>query len=404
MRHVLDNGICITCQHEHDLVDGRCETCSDARHMSESERALATALDELSVMRAETARAFDPTKHPRNPKGAPGGGRFRSLVDRLKDAIEEHRRSGRQGHPFQGFDREQLRRVARDRGIPLKRGEDRDSIAQKLLDHLNAGTADTPAAVHPRKPPRPKPEPSLHTPPALPARGKDISADVDYKTLPTTYNAATGQNDALKAIIARQGFDGPPKVVSGKDFDAAAAAGDVRETWRGLSPPARGPSPAAMAEQYRTGDFYVGLGINGDGTYVAIGKTDAQTYGSTLLRIGLRKDAKVISADALDVEMDRFFDGLDRRRKSAELRRLDEKLLKDLGAAKTARARANIRRKYRDAVFGLDSDRSIALQRDPGIFAALRGYDAIEIPKDRSPDRHHEMIILNRSATIVQEA
>lgn len=106
--------------------------------------ALVLALHELKSERAVQA-AFDPSKHVRNPKGSPGGGRFRSMVDRLKDAITEHQSSGRGGHPFEGFDREQLRRVAKARGIDLKRGEDRDSIAGKLLDHLGpAKKAETP--------------------------------------------------------------------------------------------------------------------------------------------------------------------------------------------------------------------------------------------------------------------
>lgn len=232
--------------------------------------------------------------------------------------------------------------------------------------------------------------------------GRDISGNVDYKGLPVAYNAKTGENDALKAIIRQQGFAGRPRVVTSAEFDAAVHDDDAREVWRGLSTPV-GSSGGSLAEQYRTGDFYVGLGINGDGTYVAMNRADGEFYGSTLLRIGLRKDAKVISAGDLDAEMDAFFAAEDGRRKSAELRALDEKLLKDLAVARTERSRANIRRKYRDEVFGLDPDRSIALQRDPGVFAALRGYDAIEIPKERSPDKHHEMIILNRTATIVQE-
>jgi hypothetical protein len=75
--------------------------------------ALAVALAELS---GNVTEAFDSAKHPRNPKGSPGGGRFRTIVDRLKDAITEHHKSGGHGDPFDGFDREQLRRVAKQRG------------------------------------------------------------------------------------------------------------------------------------------------------------------------------------------------------------------------------------------------------------------------------------------------
>lgn len=97
--------------------------------------ALIKAIEELVAERIQAA--WDPAKHVRNPKGAPGGGRFRSMVDRLKDAITEHQAGrGKGDHPFHEFDREQLRRTARARGIELKRGESRDSIAEKLLGHI----------------------------------------------------------------------------------------------------------------------------------------------------------------------------------------------------------------------------------------------------------------------------
>lgn len=381
-------------------------------------RALAEALDE--IYRTRHVRTAAGAKKYGLPIGSPiGGGHAKphvpgtsaksgrtTLKDRLVTAINDHLSGKNDGDPLSGFDREQLRKVAKDRGIPLRRGEERDSIAKKLIDSLTGGEAPQESKPEAPKPAKKVTKAVEKAAPPTPTRassrtaGKDISGDVDYASLPTSYNAKTGENDALKAIIGQQGYDGKPRVVSADEFDAALGRGDVRETWRGMT----GTDAGKYAEQYRTGDFYVGLGINGDGTYVATNKADGEYYGSTLLRIGLSKDAKVVSADDLDREMDAFFAQLDNRRKSAELKRLDEKLLKDLANAKTARERANIRRKYRDNVFGLDSDRSIALQRDPGVFAALRGYDAIEIPKERSPDKHHELIVLNRTATIVQEA
>jgi len=115
--------------------------------LDEHTQVLLTAISELAL----AARAkFDPADHPRNPKGAAGGGRFRSNVDRLKDALKAHKAGGSTGDPFEGFDREQLRRVAKARGIDLKRGEGRESIAQKLMAHLDEGK---PAAAE--KPPTP---------------------------------------------------------------------------------------------------------------------------------------------------------------------------------------------------------------------------------------------------------
>lgn len=233
--------------------------------------------------------------------------------------------------------------------------------------------------------------------------GRDLSRQVDYDNLPLEYNRATHHDDALQELVRRQGFDGKPQVVSRAEFDAAVKRGDVRETWRGVGRYESDVSPEDLAEAYRTGDFHVGMGINGNGTYVAIRQVDAQYYAPTLLRIGLRKDARIISVEDLNREMDSYFATI---HTSAEHQSLQREMLAALAKAKSARARANIRRAYYHAEFyGPDRrSRLLAIQRDPGRFAALRGYDAIEIPKEWSPDKHAEMIILNRTATIVEAA
>lgn len=149
--HVLENGICTTCE-PHVFENGICRTCeTDA--LDVNSLALLTALNELDgAVRAKlagSALADFNAKHPRGPSG-----KFRTLVDRIKDAVTGHDGSG---DPFEAFDREQLRKVAKARGIPLERGESRDSIAQKLLGHLGDSKpkpAAKPVAKAPAKPPR----------------------------------------------------------------------------------------------------------------------------------------------------------------------------------------------------------------------------------------------------------
>lgn len=146
MEHVLVNGECATCQSgamQHEMVNGICLCGTEP--LDDDSAALLHALHELDDESAASRAAWDPSKHLRNPKG-PGGGRFRSNVDKLKDAIAAHKAGTHDGHPFDGFSREQLRRVAKARGIELKRGEDRDSIAAKLLDHLG-GPKEEPKAA-----------------------------------------------------------------------------------------------------------------------------------------------------------------------------------------------------------------------------------------------------------------
>lgn len=104
---------------------------------------LLTAMAELDADAGVEGRAWDPTLHARWPKGHPKAGKFRTMVDLLKMAIANH--DGK-GHPFELFNREQLRKAAKARGIELKRGEDKDSIAAKLLADLG-GTVSQPSAI-----------------------------------------------------------------------------------------------------------------------------------------------------------------------------------------------------------------------------------------------------------------
>lgn len=300
---------------------------------------------------------------------------------------------------------DELKAMLREANLPVS-GKKRD-LVDRLVSHLDGPKAEaTPA------PKAAVPGSAPAAPSARPARavGRNIASETDYESLPLEYNLATHHDDALEEIVKRQGFDGRPQVVSRAEFDAAVKRGEVRETWRGVGRHETELTPDQLAEAYRTGDFYVGLGINGNGTYVAMRRADGEYYssfgsgnGPTLLRIGLRNDARVISADDLDREMDEFFGAAHRTEKHRSLQR---DMLARLAKAKSARARANIRREYyRTEFYGPDRrSRLLAIQRDPGRFAALRGYDAIDISKDRSPDKHAEMIILNRTATIVQAA
>lgn len=97
------------------------------------ELALYAALCDLDAHTRAAGPDFN-KKHPRGP-----GGRFATIADRIKEAVEKHLKGDGDGDPFEGFDREQLRKVAKARGIELKRGEDRDSIAKKLLANLGPG-------------------------------------------------------------------------------------------------------------------------------------------------------------------------------------------------------------------------------------------------------------------------
>lgn len=84
----------------------------------------------------------------------------------------------------------------------------------------------------------------------------------------------------LRELIRAQGFDGLPHIVTKQEMDEYIAAGE-RELFRGLdSYGMKGKTGEDLAEQFRSGDMYVGTGLFGNGIYVAYGKDkfDAEGY------------------------------------------------------------------------------------------------------------------------------
>lgn len=166
--------------------------------------ALLTALDEMSPQdghRSDMLNAllalrakFNPADHPRNPKGAAGGGRFRSLVDRVKDAVEAHKAGG-SGDPLEGFNRPQLRKVAKARGIELKRGESDESIKAKLLDHIGGKSKGKPGGEDDG-------DAKLKKTPAKHAPAKHEPAQPADK--PTSHEKARKSKKGLGDLLGRQ--------------------------------------------------------------------------------------------------------------------------------------------------------------------------------------------------------
>jgi hypothetical protein len=91
-------------------------------------RALITAITELRVF-----GEFNPNLHPRGE-----GGRFRTVLDRVKFALTDWAHNGGERPLTSGpnkFSREQLRNAAKGLGVPLPRGASDEEIEKKLLDH-----------------------------------------------------------------------------------------------------------------------------------------------------------------------------------------------------------------------------------------------------------------------------
>ena len=154
------------------------------------------------------------------------------------------------------------------------------------------------------------------------ASGRDIRTKLDYDELVSKVAGFSdqqiwsGPDRALAEIVAQQGFDGPPEVLTKSEMDERIAA-SWPEMWRGVrSYSIEDPDPdkASMgeatnyssrqvAEQFRTGPYFAGQGVFGNGTYAsremeeALGYADM--YGGGLLRIALNPSARVVDFDEL---------------------------------------------------------------------------------------------------------
>jgi hypothetical protein len=94
--------------------------------------ALVWAIAELAGEHDETRDEHFEELHPRGP-----GGKFRTIAERVLHALKQHHASGGKGpDPLKDFNREQLRKVAKARGIDLPRGASIEHIKAALLEHV----------------------------------------------------------------------------------------------------------------------------------------------------------------------------------------------------------------------------------------------------------------------------
>ena len=167
----------------------------------------------------------------------------------------------------------------------------------------------------------------------------------------------------LKEMASEIGFNKPPVLVSKAELDKIIAEGHI--------PLARGVSKAEFADEFLTGDYFAGKGVNGNGIYVAAGedryKRSIAYLGEegTLMNLALDNGAKIIDIEELK-------DLMESERSS---------LIRSLRTAKA------------------DEKESLTVMRhflaDPGRFAMARGYDAVKV--------YDDYLILNRNALYAQK-
>lgn len=202
----------------------------------------------------------------------------------------------------------------------------------------------------------------------------------------------------LKAIAVDQGFDGPATLVSNDEMDRLVKSGEVTEMHRGVA----GERGADFAEAYRTGDFYVGRGVYGDGVYATPHRDLAMGYAgdneSGMLRMGLRKEARVGVYSEIKREMKERAEG-DYWQIQKQINDLNDRFYAGGGTEALRNELMPEMQRLRDA-------QSVAMDRirnadrrlgDVGRYAATRGYDAYQVDIDEVD----HWIILNRTATYV---
>lgn len=112
--------------------------------LDEDTEALIAALGEFI---GSDERSFNEALHPRNPKGSVGGGRFRSITDRIVAALSEWKHGNGPDDPLKDFNRDQLLKAAKAHGHTFRRGASIEEIKAQILDDVRNGTKAEKAAT-----------------------------------------------------------------------------------------------------------------------------------------------------------------------------------------------------------------------------------------------------------------
>jgi hypothetical protein len=219
--------------------------------------------------------------------------------------------------------------------------------------------------------------------------------DPDY--LSKQLNASHG-DIVLQDMAKEVGFDKKPTLLSKEEMDAYIQQGNI-EIFRGIG--GRQGEAERYVEQFKTGEYFAGKGVYGNGIYTAYGedgmevaKQFAGGVEKNVLRISLKKDAKIISYDAL-----------------IEMQKLEFTALQDEERALRRKARKEADRIYDEtedddkvemflkeaAKKWEEMERYRQVLADLGRYALYKGYDAIDIPSSRF------MVVLNRGKVFVQK-
>lgn len=248
---------------------------------------------------------------------------------------------------------------------------------------------------------------------AAPTRSLDLMDDFLDGEVDFTCGTGQKQDGVLAEIFRRQGFDGLPELADEEDLDRRVAGGE-REMFRAVKQKAHG-------EDFRDGDLFAGVGLLGNGTYVAYTDKDRQIRKNMLdylgpEEIGTWEDLPADERRSIERWRTRMVENVDKQAETLASMyagggmddgkvmrmtlRSDAKVItaEEL-TGKAAEEYRKLQEKLSALPPGQDGKRQllqnkIEMIRDNGRFAALLGYDAVDF-QDVLPG---EFLVLNRSA------
>lgn len=205
-------------------------------------------------------------------------------------------------------------------------------------------------------------------------------------TLSADFGHTVNSDPLMSAILKEQGFDGLPQVVSSQQLDAYIQQGEQQLL--------RGVARVADGAAFQSGPMSVGHGIFGSGTYAATGDPayawqHSLGYASpenslekaltgTVLRMSIKSDAKAIDLKTLRSKQNTVM--------KASLRSYNKRINATTDPATQAKLLQ-------------ERDRMQQVLSNEGRYAALLGYDVINVPN--LFERDHWAIVLNRTAVRV---
>ena len=232
------------------------------------------------------------------------------------------------------------------------------------------------------------------------ARGRQLLDSFEYESPSADPNRDRRGDHLLAGIQQMQGFDGTPEVLSPDEFDTFIKENGSTELWRGFRDSDDEKLKAGdLLEQYRSGALFSGNpGAYGSGTYAGDRRATAESYGTALLRMALRRGSRVIKYD----DLVRLQEKASKSKAGAELDRLQRQELSQVDPSDTEKVTEILRRFEQLRSKMSAKNRTIS---DLGRFAALLGYDAVYVPAGQAGKKAGapaEYVIVNRTATVVE--